>query len=303
MRMLSVLCALALAAAAFAWNGATHAVTAEIAYVTLQQQQPAVLQKALALLKAHPDYAKWQADLEGVPAGEESHALFMRAARWPDDIRRKGTYREYDHPEWHYVDLQFVLDGRVPRPQETPDNIIRGFNAEMAVLSSRQPDARKAVALCWVLHLAGDAHCPLHAITLYANQFPPPDGDRGGTRFYVRPAADRKAKSLHSLWDGAVIGSTRYKSDRDCATVLRHSLTRAEIARVKELRIEQIVKESYAIARDTAYRKGALPGAAEETDDAPILPAGYLQTMQTTAERRVALAGTRLAGMVGKALK
>ena len=30
----------------------------------------------------------------------------------------------------------------------------------------------KAIGLRWLLHLVGDAHCPVHATSLYSLQFP-----------------------------------------------------------------------------------------------------------------------------------
>jgi len=52
--------------------------------------------------------------------------------------------------------------------------------------------------LAWLLHMAGDAHQPLHCASNYA---PPNDkkGDAGGNRFLL------KSGKLHSLWDGMIV--------------------------------------------------------------------------------------------------
>src|SRR5207237_9808740 len=60
---------------------------------------------------------------------------------------------------------------------------------------------KKAIDLCWVEHLVGDIHQPLHAATHYSPAFP--KGDSGGNNDMVLrdpPYPDSKA-NLHFVWD------------------------------------------------------------------------------------------------------
>src|SRR4051794_37148479 len=65
---------------------------------------------------------------------------------------------------------------------------------------SRTTAEDKAVALCWILHLIGDVHQPLHCATLYSPQFE--RGDLGGNSFGVK--INGKEYRLHTFWDNAL---------------------------------------------------------------------------------------------------
>src|SRR5207249_4653495 len=65
-------------------------------------------------------------------------------------------------------------------------------------------DPDRAVALCWLLHLVGDLHQPLHGTSLIASSdtydppLEPPHGDKGGNLVAIKvKASDRKAMVLH----------------------------------------------------------------------------------------------------------
>ena len=51
------------------------------------------------------------------------------------------------------------------------------------------------MAYCWLMHLVGDIHQPLHCTALFSvSHFP--KGDRGGNEIKLK-----RGKNLHSLWD------------------------------------------------------------------------------------------------------
>jgi hypothetical protein len=299
-----LLCALP----ALAWNTPTHLLAASIAYSTLLELQPASAAKVVALLKAHPEYPHWaKYDLPDVPATEQDRYLVMLASRWADEIKYdnalKRKYAAYNHPEWHYINYPYT-PGQAPTWKAPTPNVLTGMAAEMKVLASTQPAARRAIALCWVLHLVADAHCPLHAVSLINDTYPAPDGDRGGNSLYVKTKAEnRTSMKLHSLWDGLVLGSDRYKTVRDRATLLRNAYPLSSLPQAKETRLEWILKnEVYPAAVQHVYLNGTLQGSPDK-DNAPALPDGYLANAKTVAEQQVALAGYRLAGIIGTVLK
>jgi probable HAF family extracellular repeat protein len=200
-RVLLIVSATALllcASAAFAWNAAGHMAIASIAYDELNDYQRSAL---VTLLKEHPRFH--QDFQDRFPASLEGDALdrwiFMHAATWPDIARGlKGEdQKAYNRPMWHFIDLPVYLDEtarqRIHPPSMKTDyhkasselsmNVVQALNKAMADLNDPQiSPASKAIALCWVLHLAGDIHQPLHGATLYsAARFRGvPFGDRGG---------------------------------------------------------------------------------------------------------------------------
>jgi hypothetical protein len=157
-----------------------------------------------------------------VPRASEDAALFMLAARWPDDVRDDPRYHR---PVWHYVNIPF-RPGRADQGEVPPgENVLTAFAQQRATL--RDPDARdadRAVALCWVLHLVGDVHQPLHTTTLVTPQFA--EGDRGGNDFFVRPSPRGEAINLHAFWDGLAGRGDRIREAANTATLLLSSLLR-----------------------------------------------------------------------------
>lgn len=136
------------------------------------------------------------------------------------------------------------------------------FAENLAV--ARDPDAgdaRRAVALCWLFHLAGDIHQPLHAGTWWSWRFL--RSDRAGTLSYVR-VAPGEAMTFHDFWDGV--------------------LDRAEPA---------------GLAGEVAGA-GAIAGEVEARYPRAALgvPAGAAADARALGLRRVALAGCRVADVV-----
>ena len=71
-------------------------VSGSFAYDVLQKENPETLAKVLEILKQHPEFEKrWAKKLDQLDPDMRDRAIFMFAARWPDDVRRT----EYDHPQ------------------------------------------------------------------------------------------------------------------------------------------------------------------------------------------------------------
>jgi hypothetical protein len=165
-----ILLVLMAVSSARAWNKAGHMVSGAIAYADLKQASPETLARVIALLKMHPHFAtKWAprlAQLHLSPEEQELY-LFMLAARWPDDMRGDAAFH---HGAWHYINLPYKPEGQ-PASVQTVDpqaeNILQAYQTNLDILGSTAPASAKAVALCWIFHLIGDVHQPLHTITLF----------------------------------------------------------------------------------------------------------------------------------------
>lgn len=283
------------APSAFAWNKAGHMFTGAVAYRDLRQSNPAALAKAVALLKKHPDFnSRWKPRLDGVAEEDRDLYLFMLAARWPDDAR--GTPQ--DRPKHHFIDYPYVPPGQpasVHGPNPDPDNLVASYKQNSDTLSGTGSDANKAVALAWIFHQVGDAHQPLHAISLFTTDYPTPEGDRGATRFYIRANESARTISLHKLWDDFILGSERFQSVRNRATELatRPDLARDTFAELGTGSIEGWAKESFGLAKSAAYLDGDLQGSKDE-HDGEVLPEDYISQVRPAALRRAVLAGYRL---------
>ncbi|HET8550310.1 MAG TPA: S1/P1 nuclease, partial [Bryobacteraceae bacterium] len=71
-----------------AWNYAGHLAVAYIAYERLT---PAVRARVDAIIRKHPDYARW---IKDVPPQRRGLEAFMQAAYWPDAIRGDPRFWE-----------------------------------------------------------------------------------------------------------------------------------------------------------------------------------------------------------------
>jgi hypothetical protein len=288
----------------FGYNKAGHMVSGAIAYAALKKDNPDVAAKVVALLKEIPDFAeRWKPRVEKVAAADRDMYLCMLAARWADDIRGE---KQYDHPEWHYITLGFKPAGQPESVHITPpahENIVRAFDDQCHELQSNATDAEKAIALCWVCHLVGDVHLPVHCTTLFTTDFP--QGDRGATRFYIKPREHSPVTSLHYFWDDLVTQSEDFQTVRAKALSLkaRPEFALNRLHELQEKRFENWAKaESCVLAREVVYRHGQLAGSPD-MESAPILPEDYAAIARGVAERRIVLAGYRLAEVLGKLLK
>ena len=288
---------------ALAWNKAGHMVTGVLAYRTLATRDPAAAAHVVTLLKQHPDYEKHWLPLiqsSGLPHDE---MLFAMAARWPDDVRNDPNFHR---GSWHYVNFPLVAPGDTTTPPATnAGDLLDVLPKTIAVLrDSLTPAPQKAIALCWLFHLTGDIHQPLHAVSLFGERWP--RGDRGGNMFWVKPGVVDRAVNLHAFWDDVVLPDedARPAPVGVAADRLAKAFPRDALATEAAV-LDPIVwarDESVAIARTEAYRDFAMPGAAQP-DRAPIVPSGYKAAARAVAERQITLASYRLAEELSAAFR
>lgn len=277
----------------YGWNRATHMVTGGLAYRELQTTAPQLIPKIVAILRQHPDYQqRWANKISDPSLSEDDRYqyLFMLAARWPDDVRSTV----YDHPTWHYINYVYAPEQGMARTDTTlatGETILQAFDLNQQMLRSNAPDSSKAIALCWLFHLAGDVHQPLHTTALVDTQFP--EGDRGGNLFKIKVLMSSQTSNLHSFWDGMLLDADDYASVRNLAAQIRQATPRNELPQLGKADIVTWSKESFILAQDNAYRSNTLRPGTDQ--DGAVLPADYVATVHPIARRQVALAGYRLA--------
>ncbi|MGI4792290.1 MAG: S1/P1 nuclease [Janthinobacterium lividum] len=285
---------------ASAWNGTGHMTVADIAYDNLTPNTKKAVNK---LLMKQRDYALWMTEM---PAGytDKARFAFMKAATWPDDIRKTPD----DRPIWHYIDLPVIAPGYTPDPAAiipvTP-NAETQIVSETALMTSKTAtDQERAVALCWVEHLVGDIHQPLHDSSLFSAQFP--KGDKGGNdESLASGAVDNDPLEsaahphrLHALWDD-LLGATYDPSEiqRIAATLETPAYARRSFPQIiSHKAVHEWIEEGNALAQRYVYLNETLPMTATGDQKAEVtLPPGYLSTAHQVADQQIALAGYRLA--------
>lgn len=294
-----------LPSSALAWNTSIHMLHGALTYQILRQQNPSTMETVAANLENHPWYEKhWRPQLEKRPAAERNEMLFMLAARWARDLRAEDRARHPD--EWHYIKLPFKPAGEpdsIDIEPPTEPNILTAMTENERLARSLAEPAKRATAVAWLFHLVGDIHQPLHAIQLFSREYP--RGDRGGKEMCIRVRRDRTPVTLHMLWDDLLTSSENVRTLRNMAAFLRTRFPEAALSNIGSNEPKTWAKESFDTAVEIAYRNGTFRGTPKgqhpdcsEIKDAAVLPAGYVTTATGEANRRVALAGHRLAKLL-----
>jgi hypothetical protein len=249
----------------------------------------------------------------------------MRAAIWPDWVRSNhpGTEPEataYNRPPDHYINLPLIKPADKDRFNETKlrdglpkDNILAALERHAKVIGSDAKAAEKAVSLCWLLHLMGDLHQPLHAVSFYSRDFP--EGDRGGNQVGV--TTDKGAMRLHAYWDDLMGSDPPADYDKRDNVEYQTQMFKLVQEATERLRDPQYGREKFAeqlgktkfadwaeesreLAKTAGYENGDLKFAviafsAPVPKEAPKLSADYDKKAHEVGHRRVALASHRMA--------
>lgn len=157
---------------------------------------------------------------------------------------------------------------------------------------SNATDAEKAVALCWILHLVGDLHQPLHTVALFSRAYYP-EGDRGGNS--IRVSWDPQPINLHSAWDRMPdLFEDLQPGD------LTRDLIRSDVA--SESAIDFWLKRHHQLATVFVYTKEVkeqlLAGLKENEFPEVELSEFYISTGALLAKEQVIIAGHRIAGLL-----
>jgi hypothetical protein len=300
MRTILALLMLAAATPAHAWNALGHKVIADIAWEELDAP---TREQIVDTLRRHPrfdeDFAKQ------LPAdAEEDRWIFQQAAVWPDMARgfQPEDRVRYDHPTWHYVNFPLFVGGERPLlgvnlSMEYP-TAMEGdkWNGGQAVkhclegLESTTPRSEKAFAYCWLFHLVGDIHQPMHSTALFSERFP--TGDRGGNLIPVV-----QGRNLHSLWDGLLGRRDRPNDVKREVAKLGDQQTIWKVD--TECGVEDWIQESHNLAKSFAYSPEIIAATEKEGELERInLPQEYLTQAGMHAQARVVSAGLRLAALL-----
>lgn len=328
---------LALTNSAFAWNDVGHMTVARIAYSRLTEEERS---SVVEILRHHPHLR--EVLLKGRPANvPEREWIFLTAATWPDHIRPpRGAHQtpvnshsiyRFHHATWHYANFEYRAGQRetwlpdaplphFPHPSNPSDQtdvveqldrsyrVVRGMEPETShpEIELQQPEIR-AIRLCWMFHLIGDIHQPLHVVALVDDKIPAlKHGDEGGNKLMIRINHAAAPRKLHTFWDDLLGTSERFEHIVDLAEMMTRD-PRLAPTRFPEYTSHKLpwefAEESYQIAKEVVYQNGRLHFAlssrldAKEitANDVPVLSQQAVDQAHATAFRRITLAGYRLA--------
>jgi hypothetical protein len=300
---------------AAAWNATGHKATAKIAYELLTPEQQ---QYANKILTAHPRFDEDFLDAmpDEIASGTQTEKnlwLFEQASIWSDIAGgfEDDNRAKFNRSTWHYINMPIYLeeadekelDGNLDHNVSTDFSppLRQNLNVTQALKGNLQlwadtgaSDAEKALALCWILHLVGDMHQPLHNVALFSRAYYP-KGDRGGNSINVQ--WEDGPKNLHAVWDGL---------PNNFENLVPGDLTRDILARdnVAIGSINFWAKRHFQMAKVHVYsddvREQLLSGLEQEKFPDIVLSEFYLLNATEIARSQVILAGNRIATLVGR---
>lgn len=298
----------AAAVPARAWDEAGHRTIGAGAWLDLDAGTRA---RVGAFLARHFDFSPAMRTEAARAEVDYIEYLFMKASEWPDDIRSERHPSRFFHVgDWHFRGRTYAPDGPVPYRLSSPSqDALEILQTSMATVPRADASLpARTAALCWLFHLVGDAHQPLHGVRLVNEDFP--YGDRGGNLFWVIDRPGRAPTNLHSLWDGLYSRDNRPDEADALARRLLAIHPRSSLPELRShLKHSEWLAESYEASRNHSYgftdatgKKWTLkPGIqvrrGEYRADRPPqpLPPGYLENARAVAGRRIAVACYRMA--------
>lgn len=263
-----VLLALALAlspAVALAWGKPAHRLAAGLAEAQLR---PAARAEALRLL------------------APEGAASLAEVSAWADEVREAGGAQARDTRRWHFVNFDAAGCEYLPA-RDCPDGdcIVAAIDRQFLRLADRRlPDAERAEALKFLVHLAADVHQPLHAT---------PKALRGGLD--VQLQLHGKGTNLHMLWDLKLLDRALDATSVDESGYLHRlqsqAVPPADLSRDSPPQPAEWAQESCRLIEAEAL----VPGRHALAD-------AELDARRARVDAQLRLAGARLAGMLNLAL-
>ena len=311
----------------YAYDHPGHMITANVAFSEIERTRPELIEKIGLLFLAHPQTAPFWVAAGEAKGTERVRRMFLECARWADD----NKFRPEDRLTWHTARWAVVAKDASPeakaavkaRGGKPAGQAIEALELNFGTVANPESSpAERALALCWVLHIMGDIHQPLHVSDLFSKDFP--TGNAAGSLSYVMDPVSQTPITLHILWDSNKLRvPSLAEVDRHTqAFMMKHP--RSSYPELKKHPLSdpdhfrKWALESHQVAKDWAFNLKTLPDPNKDqpteklvegmvkyilygvspVKDAPKLPDGYWEKLQSTTERRLTLAGYRIADLL-----
>jgi hypothetical protein len=310
-----------------AWDHPGHMITAAIAFTDIKEARPELIEKLQLLFLSHPDPAPFWVAAGEAKGEERTRRMFLECGRWPDDSK----FTNNDRLSWHTARWPIVAEGAPPEARKAVEALngrpigqgIQAVELNFAMLRNHESTPMElAWSLCWVMHIAGDIHQPWHVTELYSEEFP--TGNAAGGLSYVDDPLTETTIPLHILWDSNFLRTPSLDAVDQAAAEFRKNNPRSSYPELQSHPVDgpnffrQWTKESHQVALDWAADIETVRDQHSDQDadtlvrnmvnfilngvspvaEAPEIPDDYWKKVKQTSERRITLAGYRIADLV-----
>ena len=319
--------ALTLPCELLAWDHPGHMTTAAIAFKDIESARPGLIEKLQLLFLAHPDTAPFWVAAGEAKGQERTRRMFLECARWADDSK----FTPRDMLTWHTARWPIVAEDAPPEARKAVAALngrpigqaIEALELNFGMLRNHESTpAERALGLCWVMHIVGDIHQPWHVTELYSAEFP--EGNAAAGLGYVDDPLTDSTIPLHILWDTNILRTPSLEVVDEAAERYRRNNPRSSYPELKANPVNspeffrQWTRESHQVAlnwaadidsvRDTtagddtealvATLVNFILNGISPVDTAPEVPPEYWEKLKETSERRITLAGYRIADLI-----
>lgn len=203
-------------------------------------------------------------------------------ATWADQVTKQPEWRHT--ASWHYVNVPAGLSQQqfiAAVKSQSKGNLLQGLaKCELELSNPEVSREQKIIDLKFIVHLAGDAHQPMHVSRTE---------DRGGNKIQIR--FNGRGTNLHALWDSKLFDK-QHLSNVQFATKYDVQ-SPATIAKWQSNGPLEWMYESYLLST-RLYA---------ETNNNRNLTNVYYNQHITLADKRLEIAGIRLAGLLNRLFK
>lgn len=250
---------------AYSWNSTGHQLIARLALAQLSSQE-------VAILNSYNDAYHF---------GFQPKSLVQSSA-WLDWVHcHEAHCKDFSH--YHYIDYPYTNDASQTMPPDAVNAVTAIEDAMQVLKNPHATEAEKGLQLRILLHVVGDIHQPMHAVSLFNQTFP--HGDRGGNEYGL--SKNSIAKNLHAYWDrgGGLLVRKSLHGHKGMQNTVRR-LQKKYPCKHQQMILspEKWARESYDLAIKEAYQA--------PLDEKPSRE--YQKMVKTRSEQRLTLAGCRL---------
>lgn len=205
---------------------------------------------------------------------------------WPDKIRGIPVWKKSKY--WHYINVADHQQVGTAKRSAKGDALSALNHSYLQLANPELSSRERRDALGFFIHFAGDIHQPLHVGR---------HNDRGGNSIAIKWPKNKRTKNLHWVWDSGLIAIAKLS--------VEDYIERLDI--VSEKQAEQWQQDSFLhwaeeskSLRPQVYEFG-LKNPAGNIGKKPLaISADYINRNQPIIEKRLLMAGIRLAGKLNQ---
>ena len=277
-----------LCGASLQWHPTGHFMTARIAEIEIlaAPKGKQIMEKMLGILKVIGPMTK-----------ERKHP-FVESACFVDDIKYIG-WKSFN--KWHFYDNFINQSGKlIDKQSKALENMAVAINNAKEALknvkiSQVDDHLAKTFMLRFLIHLIGDVHQPMHAVSRFDDKGV---GDAGGNGFKLKIPG---VPDLHSFWDKtlkfypdvrAPLSDNHFNTlDHNCKELIKLFPRKSAhmVERLKKTKTTEWINESFKIAKEVGYKN-------IQVDDKDAT--NYLKNKKQIIQEQLVLGGYRLADVI-----